>query len=214
MKRFLIAVLIIFIPATVLSQDNLIINFNDSSNETFNIDNILEINFIDSYIPISSIEVLDENISVRVDEQITVNYQILPENATNKNVSWSSDNTEIATVNQSGQITGIEVGETTITISNDEDGVSTTFPIKVEASLSVGLSNNDIQIYPNPTDDVLFIDIPFNSNFEVIISDLNGNLLLSEYDNSSIDISRLSAGVYFTYVIINNKYYNFQIIKN
>lgn len=47
-------------------------------------------------------------------------YTLLPENATNKSVKWQSSNTAIAMVNSGGIVTGISKGETSIKLSADD----------------------------------------------------------------------------------------------
>ncbi len=49
---------------------------------------------------------------------------VLPENATNKNVTWSSSNESIATVDQNGFVTAIVPGNTEISVTT-EDGLHT-----------------------------------------------------------------------------------------
>ena len=55
---------------------------------------------------------------------------ILPSNATNKHVTWSSKNKSIASVNSNGEVTGKKEGTTTITVETD-NGKSATVDVKV-----------------------------------------------------------------------------------
>jgi len=50
--------------------------------------------------------------------------QVVPENATNQNIVWSSGNQTVATVDETGVVTGIGAGSTTIT-AKTEDGAYT-----------------------------------------------------------------------------------------
>ena len=69
--------------------------------------------------------------SVSVNGQITLTATVEPENATNKDLTWSSDDTDIVTV--SGNIvTGRKPGSATITArAKDDSGVSATYTITV-----------------------------------------------------------------------------------
>jgi len=58
---------------------------------------------------------------------------IQPSNATNKNVSWSSSNTGVATVNN-GTVTAIAVGTATITVTTVDGGKTATCAITVQAA--------------------------------------------------------------------------------
>ena len=54
----------------------------------------------------------------------TLTATVLPENATDKSVTWSSDKPEVATVDQTGKITGVAEGTATIVVIT-ADGVRT-----------------------------------------------------------------------------------------
>lgn len=62
------------------------------------------------------------------EEQIDVTF--LPENATNKELIWKSENEEIATV-ENGLIKAINIGKTTITVSNTESTKTVTLTVEV-----------------------------------------------------------------------------------
>lgn len=70
-------------------------------------------------IPAESIEFADGNdITLKKGEQKNLNIKVLPENATNKEVTWSSSNPQIATINNQGKLTAVNTGETTITVTS------------------------------------------------------------------------------------------------
>ena len=57
-------------------------------------------------------------------ETVTLKATVAPVNATNKTVTWSSDNAEIASVDQDGKVTAKQVGTAHITVTTT-DGVKT-----------------------------------------------------------------------------------------
>lgn len=57
--------------------------------------------------------------------------QVKPVSATNKTVSWSSSNPEVATIDQNGYITPISVGKTTVTVTTEDGGFTATSEINV-----------------------------------------------------------------------------------
>ena len=65
--------------------------------------------------------------SITVDEKKTaiINATVAPENATNKNLTYTSNNPEIATVSDRGVVTGVKAGETTITVTSKDDPTKT-----------------------------------------------------------------------------------------
>jgi hypothetical protein len=58
--------------------------------------------------------------------------------------------------------------------------------------------NNDFQIYPNPTKDILYIDFPVESTTEkiCILYNIYGGKVM-DITGESMDISSLSTGVYY-----------------
>ena len=59
----------------------------------------------------------------------------------------------------------------------------------------------NISVYPNPTTDYLNIKISGSSNFNLNIYDLNGKLLKSEKNNTSIQIQDLTNGLYIVEIV-------------
>lgn len=55
-------------------------------------------------------------------EELQLGATITPEDATNKNVSWTSSISTVATVDSTGKVTGVEYGSTVITITSESEG--------------------------------------------------------------------------------------------
>ncbi len=72
------------------------------------------------------------NVAGSVDGTTVLNAEVTPAEATNKKVTWSSNNTAIATVDETGKVTGISVGTAVITATSVANpDVSATFTIEV-----------------------------------------------------------------------------------
>ena len=69
-------------------------------------------------------------VGLEIDESATVQAVITPSNATNKAVEWSVADTAVATVSN-GVVTGVAVGETTLTATTVDGGFTATIPVKV-----------------------------------------------------------------------------------
>ena len=61
----------------------------------------------------------------------TLSASIRPADATNKAVIWSSSNTNVATVDNSGKITAVKGGSATITATTQDEGKTATCSVKV-----------------------------------------------------------------------------------
>ena len=55
---------------------------------------------------------------------------VSPENATTKNISWSSDKTDVATVDENGNVSANSVGTATITAKAGEQSATCTVTVK------------------------------------------------------------------------------------
>jgi uncharacterized protein YjdB len=83
------------------------------------------------------------SINVGATQQLTAT--VSPSNATNKNVSWSSSNTSIATVNSSGLVTGMAAGSATITVTTQDGGKTATSAITVTSSPPSGYTIHEAE---------------------------------------------------------------------
>lgn len=81
-------------------------------------------------IPVDSITLDQSEKTLNIGETVTLTVTVSPENATNKNISWSSNNVLVATVDANGKVTAKSVGEANITAT--VDGKTATCTITVE----------------------------------------------------------------------------------
>lgn len=63
----------------------------------------------------------------------TLTPTLSPEDATNKKMTWRSDNTDIATVDSNGKITAVKAGTANIIVTTDDGNKSATCKVTVEA---------------------------------------------------------------------------------
>ena len=86
-----------------------------------------------SAVAVTGVTLKKTSISIQVDDKETLIATVLPEDATNKNISWKSDKPEIASVNANGKVTGVAEGEATITVTTEDGGKTATCLVTVEA---------------------------------------------------------------------------------
>ena len=81
-------------------------------------------------------------------------YNIQPDSATNKNVTWSSDKPEVAIVSESGEVTGKRAGKAIITVTTVEGGKTASCEVTVTNAAipvtSVSLGTPALQDNPIP----------------------------------------------------------------
>ncbi|MEA4899957.1 MAG: Ig-like domain-containing protein, partial [Christensenellaceae bacterium] len=78
-----------------------------------------------------------EAVSKGATVQLTATFT--PANATNKTITWTTGNSDVATVSTSGLVTAKAIGETTIT-ATPSDGDPVKFIIRVEAAVATGVT--------------------------------------------------------------------------
>ena len=92
----------------------------------------------DKEIKVTGVKLNKSETSLLVGGNETLTATVLPEGATNQNVTWKSDKPEIATVDANGKVTAVKVGEATITVTTEDGGKTATCKVTVsETSVAV-----------------------------------------------------------------------------
>lgn len=94
-------------------------------------------------VSVTSVSLNKSTLDIKVGETATLTATINPTNATNKNITWESDNTQIATVDTAGKVTAIKEGTAKITVKT-KDGNHT-------ATCIVTVSKNDGIVWTDPS---------------------------------------------------------------
>jgi len=81
-------------------------------------------------IPVASVSLNKTSITIAAGSTETLTATISPSNATNKYVTWTSNNTGIATVS-GGTVTGVAAGTATITVTTQDGGKTATCAVTV-----------------------------------------------------------------------------------
>ena len=86
-------------------------------------------------IPVTGISVTPTNANLVEGQTLELTAEVSPANASDKTVSWSSDNEAVATVNANGNVEAIASGSATITVTTNDGGFTATSELTVEANL-------------------------------------------------------------------------------
>ena len=68
-------------------------------------------------------------------ETETLTATVKPDNADNRKVTWSSDKTEIATVDGAGKVTAVKAGEAVVTVTTEDGGKTASCKVTVKAKV-------------------------------------------------------------------------------
>lgn len=121
MKRFLILLVAFGILLACTPEEN-----NSNGND----------NPVDKTVHVTGISLDRPTASIKEDEYFTLVATVTPDNATNKNVTWSSSSEAVATVDNNGKVTGIKAGSATITATAEDGEMKATCALSVEANLA------------------------------------------------------------------------------
>ncbi len=73
-------------------------------------------------VAVASVSITLDTLRIVEDQQAWLAAVVMPQNASDKQTSWSAANTGIATVSDEGQVTGIAVGTTTVSVTTKSGG--------------------------------------------------------------------------------------------
>ena len=99
-------------------------------------------------VKVTGIKLDKSSITIGVGEEITLTPTIEPDDATDKTVTWQSNDASVAAVDETGKVTGKAAGSATIIATTKDGGFKATCSVKVtDAGVSVtGVSLNESEI--------------------------------------------------------------------
>ena len=131
-------------------------------------------------IPVQSISLSESSYSLYPEDTLQLTATVGPNNATNKDIVWSSADNSIATVSESGLVTAIAVGGTTIT-ATALDGSNVYGSCAITVVAKPATTDYDIdasvstQVTTNSTSKVVFTNSPLTVTIEKNSSSTNAN---------------------------------------
>jgi uncharacterized protein YjdB len=122
---------------------------------------------------------------------------VKPDDAANKNVTWSSSNTAVATVDEQGEVTAVTAGETTITVTTEDGGKTATCAVTVtNAAVSVESVTIDtlaLTLYPTETYTLAATVAPANATNQSVTWSSN-NIAVATVDEQTGEVTAVAVG--------------------
>ena len=97
------------------------------------------------YVAVSSVTLNKQTLSLEKGASETLSATVLPADATNKTVTWTTSNSSIANVDQSGKVTAIGGGSATITAKADNQTATCTVAVTVPVT-SISLDRESLTL--------------------------------------------------------------------
>ena len=147
-----------------------------------------------------SVSLNEEAITLKEKETYLLIADVLPENATNKNVTWKSSDTNVATVDENGLVTAVSEGEATITVTTEDSKLTATCTVTVFGiitGINDAATETALRVYPNPFADYIIVKTTA-ANTATIYTVSGTAILNANLQNGSnrIETSALPKGVY------------------
>ena len=89
------------------------------------------LNIKSATVPVTAVTLNPTELSLYTGESKTLTATVQPDSATNKNVTWESSNTSVATVDATGEVTAIGAGTATITVTTVDGNKTATCTVTV-----------------------------------------------------------------------------------
>ena len=142
-----------------------------------------------SIVNATGIKVSPTNVSIDIGETYNLNATILPNNTTNKTITWSSSNTSIATVTN-GKVTGKSAGTAVIT-AKTHNGKAAAATIKVVSKAPSVIEVTGVKVSPTSATVAVGATVTFSAS--VIPSNATNQKIT--WSSSNTNIATVSNGV-------------------
>ena len=169
---------------------------------------------------VSSVSVSPVALSLSEGDTSSVTATVLPVYAVNKAVEWSTSDSSIATVSSDGLVTAVKEGLASITVKTIDGDLIATCSVTVTdspvTSSDESLSSAKFDVYPNPINSLLVIELSNAQQATYSIVTCTGQIVFSGRINNglvSVDVSGLIPGIYFIRVCNNESVYTKKVIK-
>ncbi|MCQ2143037.1 MAG: Ig-like domain-containing protein [Bacteroidales bacterium] len=140
-------------------------------------------------VAVTGVSLEDDNVSIAEGAHIRLNATVAPDNATNKNVSWTSSDPDVATV-EDGLVTAVSEGTATITVITVDGEFKDECVVTVTAS-SVSIANTKETAY-TPSEAIAIIDAGKDLNTPVYVKGIVSKIVTdfnSQFGNISFNVS-------------------------
>ena len=95
-------------------------------------------------IPVKGVTISEKEVTAALNSSIRLSAEVLPQDAANKNVSWTSSNPSVASVNN-GNVTAVSPGTAVITVTTEDGGFTDTCTVRV-AEVHITEQPEDVRV--------------------------------------------------------------------
>lgn len=157
------------------------------------------------YQPVTELRMDNRSVTVDTGDDIRLTATILPYDADNKSIVWSSDNPDVADVNGKGVVTGVKAGQTVIRATSEDEGISDFCVVPVNQPVTgVSLSKSELSfskigdaeqlVASVQPADATNKELNWSSSDESVAIVSNGRVLCSGYGSAIVYVTTVDGG--------------------
>ena len=157
------------------------------------------------YQPVTELRMDNRSVTVDTGEDRQLTATILPYDADNKSIVWSSDNPDVADVNGKGVVTGVKAGQTVIRATREDEGISDFCVVTVNQPVTgVSLSKSELSfskigdaeqlVASVQPADATNKELNWSSSDESVAIVSNGRVLCSGYGSAIVYVTTVDGG--------------------
>ena len=169
---------------------------------------------------VNSVSLDKESLALEIGGYETLTATVLPENATDRSVTWSSSDSSVATVDNNGKVTAVGKGRATITVKTNDGGFTDTCQVTVRQEIihviGVSLNKELLTLGEGESETLTATVLPANatdksvtwssSNPSVATVDNNGKVIAVKEGQATITVKTNDGGFTDTcQVTVNQK---------
>lgn len=165
-------------------------------NETWSLDEGTSYPYLKVFdIPVTSVKLNFEEYSIDIDSTMQLTVTVLPEDARNKAVKWTSTEPEVATVSADGLVRGISAGKTTVTataVSGENVTASCLITVLPRKASSITIDRKTIELEIESSDTLTATVLPQDAGDKSVTWESN-NPKVAQVDQEG-QVTALSVG--------------------
>lgn len=157
------------------------------------------------YQPVTELRMDNRSMTVDTGDDMQLTATILPYDADNKSIVWSSDNPDVADVNGKGVVTGVKAGQTVIRATSEDEGISDFCVVTVNQPVTgVSLSKSELSfgkigdaeqlVASVQPADATNKELNWSSSDESVAIVSNGRVLCSGYGTAIVYVTTVDGG--------------------
>lgn len=146
-------------PVSPIKEET--INEDDSNEEGLNEE-------VNTHVSVKGVKIKTIKKSLKIGEELKLKYEILPSNATNQKVSFSSNNKSVVSVDSSGKVKALKDGTADISIKTNEGKFTDYITITVERDVinvkSISMNKYSTSIIEGESEKLSYTIMPSNAD--------------------------------------------------